>query len=151
MMGAAQFATMKPGSIFINAARGICVYIDSLAAALERKQLGGASIDVFPKEPKSNDEEFLSPLRRFDNVILTPHIGGSTLEAQANIGLEVAGKFVRYSDTGATLSAVNFPEVAVPLLAGKHRLPHIHKNIPGDYQPLTAFLLNMASIWLRKA
>ena len=131
MMGAGQFATMKPGSIFINAARGNCVDIDALALALESKELGGASIDVFPKEPKANDEEFLSPLRRFDNVILTPHIGGSTLEAQANIGLEVAEKFVRYSDTGATLSAVNFPEVAVPLLAGKHRLLHIHKNIPG--------------------
>ena len=131
MMGAAQFATMKPGSIFINAARGSCVDIDALAAALESKHIGGASIDVFPKEPKGNDEEFLSPLRKFDNVILTPHIGGSTLEAQANIGLEVAEKFVRYSDTGATLSAVNFPEVAVPLLARKHRLLHIHKNIPG--------------------
>jgi D-3-phosphoglycerate dehydrogenase len=131
MMGAAQFAKMKPGSIFINAARGSCVDIDALAAALESKQLGGASIDVFPQEPKTNDEEFMSPLRRFDNVILTPHIGGSTLEAQANIGLEVAEKFVRYSDTGATLSAVNFPEVALPLFAGKHRLLHIHKNIPG--------------------
>jgi phosphoglycerate dehydrogenase-like enzyme len=77
--------------------------------------IGGAAIDVFPKEPKANDEEFLSPLRKFDNVILTPHIGGSTLEAQANIGLEVAEKFARYSDTGTTLSAVNFPEVAIPL------------------------------------
>ena len=131
MMAAKQFATMKPGSIFINAARGNCVDIDALAAALDSKQLGGASIDVFPKEPKANDEEFLSPLRRFDNVILTPHIGGSTLEAQANIGLEVAEKFVRYSDTGTTLSAVNFPEVVVPLLAGNHRLLHIHKNVPG--------------------
>jgi D-3-phosphoglycerate dehydrogenase len=131
MMGAKQFAKMKPGSIFINAARGSCVDIDALVAALESKHLGGASIDVFPKEPKTNDEEFISPLRAFDNVILTPHIGGSTLEAQANIGLEVAEKFVRYSDTGATLSAVNFPEVALPLHTGKHRLLHIHKNIPG--------------------
>lgn len=131
MMGADQFAKMKSGSIFINAARGTCVDIDALAAALESKHIGGAAIDVFPKEPKTNDEEFLSPLRKFDNVILTPHIGGSTLEAQANIGLEVAEKFVRYSDTGATLSAVNFPEVAVPMLAGKHRLLHIHRNIPG--------------------
>lgn len=131
MMGARQFAKMKSGGIFINAARGHCVDIDALAAALESKQLGGAAIDVFPKEPKANDEEFLSPLRRFDNVILTPHIGGSTLEARANIGLEVAEKFARYSDTGATLSAVNFPEVTVPLLAGKHRLLHIHKNVPG--------------------
>ena len=131
MIGAEQFAKMKPGSIFINAARGTCVEIDALAAALESRHLGGAAIDVFPKEPKANDEEFLSPLRKFDNVILTPHIGGSTLEAQANIGLEVAEKFVRYSDSGTTLSAVNFPEVTVPLLAGKHRLLHIHKNMPG--------------------
>lgn len=131
MMGAAQFAKMKPGSIFINAARGTCVDIDTLTAALESKHIGGAAIDVFPKEPKGNDEEFVSPLRKFDNVILTPHVGGSTLEAQANIGLEVAEKFARYSDTGSTLTSVNFPEVAVPLLAGKHRLLHIHKNIPG--------------------
>ena len=96
MMGAKQFAKMKFGSIFINAARGTCVDIDALAAALESKQLGGAAIDVFPTEPKANDEEFISALRKFDNVILTPHIGGSTLEAQANIGLEVADKFVRY-------------------------------------------------------
>ncbi len=131
MMGAEQFARMRPGSIFINAARGTCVAIDALAAALESGHLAGAAIDVFPKEPGSNNEEFLSPLRRFDNVILTPHIGGSTIEAQANIGLEVAEKFVRYSDTGSTLSAVNFPEVAVPSFRGKHRLLHIHNNVPG--------------------
>ncbi|HMY01390.1 MAG TPA: phosphoglycerate dehydrogenase, partial [Agitococcus sp.] len=131
MMGAEQFAQMKQGSIFINAARGTCVDIDALAAALESGHIAGAAIDVFPKEPKANDEEFLSPLRKFDNVILTPHIGGSTLEAQANIGLEVAEKFARYSDTGTTLSAVNFPEVAIPLQAGKHRLLHIHNNVPG--------------------
>ncbi|MEC5217217.1 D-3-phosphoglycerate dehydrogenase [Actimicrobium sp. GrIS 1.19] len=131
MMGAAQFARMKSGSIFINAARGQCVDIDALAATLESRHLGGAAVDVFPNEPKSNSEEFLSPLRRFDNVILTPHIGGSTQEAQANIGLEVAEKFARYSDTGSTLSAVNFPEIAVPLFGGRHRLLHIHQNIPG--------------------
>ncbi|NNM50678.1 MAG: phosphoglycerate dehydrogenase [Pseudomonadales bacterium] len=131
MMRAEQFADMKKGSIFINAARGTCVDIDALAAALESGHVAGAAIDVFPAEPKANNEEFLSPLRRFDNVILTPHIGGSTLEAQANIGLEVAEKFVRYSDTGTTLSAVNFPEVAVPMQEGKHRLLHIHRNIPG--------------------
>ncbi len=126
-----QFAQMKPGSIFINAARGTCVVIEDLAAAIESKHLNGAAIDVFPKEPKANDEEFISPLRGFDNVILTPHIGGSTQEAQANIGLEVADKFVRYSDNGTTLSAVNFPEIALPLTEGKHRLLHIHQNVPG--------------------
>jgi D-3-phosphoglycerate dehydrogenase len=131
MMRAEQFAQMKKGAIFINAARGTCVEIDDLAAALESGHLNGAAIDVFPKEPKANDEEFLSPLRAFDNVILTPHIGGSTQEAQANIGLEVAEKFVRYSDAGATITAVNFPEVALPQQEGTHRLLHIHKNIPG--------------------
>ena len=131
MMRAEHFAQTKPGSIFINAARGTCVDIDALAAAITSKHLNGAAIDVFPKEPKSNDEEFVSPLRGLFNVILTPHIGGSTLEAQANIGLEVAEKFTRYSDTGATTTSVNFPEVSLPVTPGKHRLLHIHKNVPG--------------------
>lgn len=131
MMRAEHFAQMKAGSIFINAARGTCVDIDALAVAITSKHLNGAAIDVFPKEPKSNDEEFVSPLRGLFNVILTPHIGGSTLEAQANIGLEVAEKFARYSDTGATTTSVNFPEVSLPVTPGKHRLLHIHKNIPG--------------------
>lgn len=131
MMRAEHFAQMKQGGIFINAARGTCVDIDALAEAITSKHLNGAAIDVFPKEPKSNDEEFVSPLRGLFNVILTPHIGGSTLEAQANIGLEVADKFARYSDTGATTTSVNFPEVSLPATPGKHRLLHIHENIPG--------------------
>ncbi|WP_230659085.1 phosphoglycerate dehydrogenase [Psychrobacter sp. I-STPA10] len=131
MMKAEQFAHMKEGSYFINAARGTCVDIDDLAAVLESGKLLGAAVDVFPKEPKSADQEFESPLRKFDNVILTPHIGGSTQEAQANIGLEVAEKFVKYSDAGDTVTAVNFPEVSVPSKEGSHRLLHIHKNVPG--------------------
>ncbi|ABE48992.1 MULTISPECIES: phosphoglycerate dehydrogenase [Methylobacillus] len=131
MMRAEQFAQMKKGSIFINAARGTCVDIDALARAIESKHLAGAAIDVFPVEPKSNDEEFQSPLRAFDNVILTPHIGGSTQEAQANIGIEVGEKFVRYSDAGSTITAVNFPEVSIPKQPGTHRLLHIHRNVPG--------------------
>ncbi len=131
MMGAAQFGKMKFGSIFINAARGTCVDIDAACAALAESRLAGAAFDVFPVEPKANDEEFMTPLRQFDNVILTPHIGGSTAEAQANIGLEVSEKFIRYSDNGSTLSAVNFPEVALPPHPNAHRLMHIHKNVPG--------------------
>lgn len=131
MMGAAEFAKMKKGAIFINAARGTTVDIPALAEAITSKHLNGAAIDVFPKEPKANDEIFESELRGLENVILTPHIGGSTLEAQANIGLEVAEKFARYSDSGATITAVNFPEVAVPQVPGKHRLLHIHQNVPG--------------------
>ena len=131
MMTAKEFAKMKDGSYFINAARGGCVDIDALADVLESGKVLGAAIDVFPNEPKSTDEEFISPLRRFDNVILTPHIGGSTQEAQANIGLEVAEKLVNYSDTGNTITAVNFPEVSIPFKEGTHRLLHIHQNVPG--------------------
>ncbi|MCB5184942.1 phosphoglycerate dehydrogenase [Methylobacillus gramineus] len=131
MMRAEDFAKMKKGGIFINAARGTCVDIDALAAAIASKHLGGAAIDVFPVEPKGNDEEFVSALRPYENVILTPHIGGSTQEAQANIGIEVGEKFVRYSDAGSTITAVNFPEVAIPQQTGTHRLLHIHRNVPG--------------------
>jgi len=131
MMGAAEFEVMKDGVIFINASRGTVVDIDALAEALENKKVAGAAIDVFPVEPKGNDEEFISPLRAFDNVILTPHIGGSTKEAQENIGLEVASKLAKYSDNGSTLSAVNFPEVSLPGHVGTSRLLHIHQNHPG--------------------
>jgi D-3-phosphoglycerate dehydrogenase len=131
MIGAAQLAAMKPGSHLINASRGSVVDIDALAEALERRHLHGAAIDVFPVEPQGNDSAFVSPLTRFDNVILTPHIGGSTLEAQVNIGTEVAAKLIRYSSNGSTTSAVNFPEVALPAHTGRSRLLHIHRNVPG--------------------
>ena len=131
MIAAAQLAQMRPGSYLVNAARGTVVDIDALVAALDAKHLLGAAIDVFPVEPKGNDDPFVSPLTRFDNVILTPHIGGSTAEAQASIGAEVAVKLLRYSNNGSTSSAVNFPEVSLPAHAGKSRLLHIHKNVPG--------------------
>ena len=131
MMGAAEFARMKKGSCFLNAARGSLVDIEALAAALRTKHLAGAAIDVFPKEPKTEGEEFVSPLRGMSNVILTPHVGGSTEEAQANIGIEVAEKLIKYSNNGSTLSAVNFPEVSLPAHGGHHRLLHIHRNQPG--------------------
>ena len=131
MIARAQLAEMKSGSILINASRGTVVDIDALAEHLENGRLGGAAIDVFPVEPRSNDEEFVSPLRRFDNTFLTPHIGGSTIEAQENIGMEVAEKLARYSDNGTSISSVNFPEVALPTHAGSHRLLHIHHNTPG--------------------
>lgn len=131
MIGEKEIRAMKKGGILINAARGTVVEIDALAAALADKHLNGAAIDVFPVEPRSNKDEFISPLREFDNCLLTPHIGGSTMEAQANIGLEVAEKLVRYSDNGTSITSVNFPEVALPSHPGKHRLLHIHQNIPG--------------------
>jgi len=136
MIGQEQFSAMKEGAIFINASRGTVVDIPALAQALESKKVAGAAIDVFPVEPGSNDDEFISALRGFDNVILTPHIGGSTKEAQANIGLEVATKLAKYSDNGSSLSAVNFPEVSLPEHSapgqtGTSRLLHIHHNQPG--------------------
>jgi D-3-phosphoglycerate dehydrogenase / 2-oxoglutarate reductase len=131
MIGAEQLSWMKKGSILINASRGTVVDIEALAAALESGLLAGAAIDVFPVEPRSNDEEFVSPLRKFDNCILTPHIGGSTMEAQENIGLEVAEKLIRYSDNGSTQTSVNFPEVALPSHPDQHRILHIHQNVPG--------------------
>jgi D-3-phosphoglycerate dehydrogenase len=131
MIGAAELARMREGSHLINASRGTVVDIDALAEALRTKHLAGAAIDVFPVEPKSPKDEFVSPLRGLDNVILTPHVGGSTEEAQQNIGTEVAGKLIKYSNNGSTLSAVNFPEVSLPEHPGKHRLLHIHRNQPG--------------------
>ena len=131
MIGVKQFEQMKKGSILINASRGTVVDIDALCDALRDKHLLGAAIDVFPVEPKSNNDEFISPLREFDNVFLTPHIGGSTIEAQENIGMEVAEKLVKYSDNGTTVTSVNFPEVALPAQDGRHRLLHVHKNVPG--------------------
>ena len=131
MMGEREIRAIKKGGILINAARGTVVDLDALAAAIKDEHLIGAAIDVFPVEPRSNNEEFVSPLRGLDNVILTPHIGGSTAEAQANIGLEVAEKLVKYSDNGTSVSSVNFPEVALPSHPGKHRLLHIHQNVPG--------------------
>jgi len=131
MIGAAQIARMRTGALLINASRGTVVDIEALASALQREHLAGAAIDVFPAEPKGNDDPFVSPLVGMDNVILTPHIGGSTLEAQDNIGIEVAAKLVRYSDNGSTLSAVNFPEVSLPEHPNSRRLLHIHQNVPG--------------------
>ncbi|MBD1549987.1 phosphoglycerate dehydrogenase [Pseudomonas typographi] len=131
MIGEEEIRSMKKGSILINAARGTVVRLEALAQAIKDKHVLGAAIDVFPVEPRSNDDVFESPLRGLDNVILTPHIGGSTAEAQANIGLEVAEKLVKYSDNGTSVSSVNFPEVALPAHPGKHRLLHIHQNIPG--------------------
>ena len=153
MIGAAEIAAMKPGGILINAARGTVVEIEPLAEALRQKKLLGAAVDVFPVEPRSNKDEFVSPLRGLDNVILTPHIGGSTLEAQANIGLEVAEKLVKYSDNGTSTSSVNFPEVALPAHPGKHRLLHIHENRPGVLSEINRILsenqINIAAQFLQ--
>jgi D-3-phosphoglycerate dehydrogenase len=153
MISAAEIAAMKPGSVLINASRGTVVEIEPLAEALRVGKLLGAAIDVFPVEPRSNKEMFESPLRGLDNVILTPHVGGSTMEAQANIGIEVAEKLVKYSDNGTSTSSVNFPEVALPAHPGKHRLLHIHRNVPGVLAEINrvfaASQINIASQFLQ--
>ena len=131
MMGAHEIAHMKPGAVLINNARGTVVDLDALAEALRGRQLLGAAVDVFPYEPGSNNERFNTPLQNLTNVILTPHIGGSTSEAQARIGEEVARKLLDYSDVGTTVGAVNFPEVQLPKKPNGTRYMHVHRNVPG--------------------
>jgi len=136
LMSATEIASMRKGSYLINASRGTVVDIEALSVALKSGDIAGAAIDVFPVEPKSNDDRFESPLVGLDNVLLTPHIGGSTLEAQENIAVEVASKLVRYSDNGTTRSAVNFPQVSLPDHGNTRRIMHIHRNEPGVLQSI---------------
>lgn len=153
MIGAHELDQMKPGSVLINASRGRVVEIGPLALALRARRLAGAAIDVFPTEPAGSREVFISELRGLDNALLTPHIGGSTLEAQAHIGSEVADKLIKYSDNGTTSSSVNFPEVALPAHPGKHRLLHIHRNMPGVLSELNRVFsshhINIAAQYLQ--
>ncbi len=131
MIGARELGLMRPGASLINASRGLVVDVTALAEALRAERIGGAALDVFPEEPAGRGQPFVSPLIEFDQVILTPHIGGSTEEAQENIGREVADKLIRYSNLGSTLTSVNFPEVSLTDHPGMHRLIHIHQNRPG--------------------
>jgi D-3-phosphoglycerate dehydrogenase len=153
MMGEAQFRAMKPGAYFINNARGTVVDIDALARALKDKHLRGAAVDVFPKEPAGNKEKFVSPLQGLENVILSPHIGGSTEEAQERIGAEVARKLIDYSDIGSTLGAVNFPQVQLPPRPNGTRYMHVHRNVPGMMGKLndifSKYSMNIASQFLQ--
>ena len=154
MIGAQELALLPQGSFLVNAARGQIVVIEDLVESLKAKHLNGAAIDVFPEEPASNNHPFESPLLEFDNVILTPHIGGSTQEAQVNIANEVADKLIKYSNNGSTSSAVNFPEVSLP---GLHpdltRVMHIHENKPGMLEQINhAFSsqkINIAAMYLQ--
>ncbi|MDK9696228.1 MAG: phosphoglycerate dehydrogenase [Siculibacillus sp.] len=153
MMGAGEFAKMKKGAYFINNARGTVADLDALAEALKSGHLAGAAIDVFPKEPKSNAERFVSPIQGLANVILTPHIGGSTEEAQERIGAEVARKLVDYSDIGSTSGAVNFPQVQLPPRPNGTRFIHVHENRPGMLNKLNNLIsdrgLNIGSEYLQ--
>jgi len=139
MISAEQVALMKKDSCLINASRGDVVDYRAAAEGLRNKHLSGIAADVFPREPASNEEPFISELQEFNNVILTPHIGGSTLEAQANIGTEVAEKLVKYSDTGSTIGAVNFVEISLQPNVSKQRFLHIHRNVPGVLREVNDF------------
>ncbi|MFG0293137.1 MAG: phosphoglycerate dehydrogenase [Phycisphaerales bacterium JB050] len=132
LIGERELSIMKPGAYLINNARGTVIDLHALRAAIESGRLGGAAVDVFPEEPKSNEAPFESPLAGLPNVILTPHIGGSTVEAQENIAIEVGTKLLRLMNEGATATAVNVPEVDLPSLhADHHRIVHFHRNEPG--------------------
>src|SRR5579859_138668 len=155
LIGREQLGRMRAGSHLINASRGKVVDLEALADAVRSGHLAGAAVDVFPREPSSNEERFETPLSGLDNVILTPHVAGSTVEAQRSIGTEVAAKLVKYSDNGSTLTAVNFPEVSLPEHRGKHRLLHIHRNQPGVLARINGILseskINVASEYLETA
>ena len=136
MIGAAEIAALKPGAFLINNSRGTVVDLDALAEGLRSGHVAGAAVDVFPKEPASNSERFVTPLQGIPNVILTPHVGGSTEEAQERIGTEVAKKLIDYSDTGATVGAVNFPQVQLPTRPVGTRFMQVQANVPGNLQRL---------------
>ena len=131
MIGAAEIGRMKPKSYLINASRGTVVDIEALAGAIGSGHLGGAAVDVYPTEPETNSDGFVTALQGLPNVILTPHIGGSTVEAQAAIGREVAVSLVRFVATGTTTGSVNFPHLELPMRKGAHRILNVHKNVPG--------------------
>jgi D-3-phosphoglycerate dehydrogenase len=153
MISTAELAVMKKGACLINASRGDVVDYESVAKSLKEKHLAGVAADVFPVEPASANEKFITELQDFKNTILTPHIGGSTIEAQANIGLEVAEKLVKYSDTGSTIGAVNFVEISLNANGSKQRFLHIHKNVPGVLREINNVFssrgINIASEYLQ--
>ena len=153
MIGPDEIAAMKPGALLINNSRGTVVDLEAAAAALRAGRIAGAAVDVFPTEPASNNEKFVSPLQNLPNVLLTPHIGGSTAEAQERIGEEVGRRLVEYSDSGSTIGAVNFPQVQLPTRPNGIRFMHVHRNVPGLLRKVNDvfgdFGLNIAAQYLQ--
>jgi D-3-phosphoglycerate dehydrogenase len=145
MIGERELSLMPKGSYLLNASRGTVVVIPALAAALKSGHLAGAAIDVYPEEPESNSDGFVTPLQGLPNVILTPHIGGSTVEAQAAIGAEVGGALIKYVATGATTGAVNFPQVEMPPSRGTHRVLNVHRNVPGVLRDINAIVSELGA------
>jgi D-3-phosphoglycerate dehydrogenase len=145
MIGEREIALMQKGSFLLNASRGTVVVIPALADALKRGHLAGAAIDVYPEEPESNSDGFVTALQGLPNVILTPHIGGSTMEAQAAIGSEVGNSLIKYVATGATTGSVNFPQVEMPPSKGTHRVLNVHRNVPGVLRDINAIVSEMGA------
>lgn len=143
MIGAEHFAKMKPGSFFLNLSRGNVVDINALKDSLESGHLKGAAVDVYPQEPKSNNESFTSPLQGLSNVILTPHIGGSTQEAQENIGKDASNKILNYLDTGSSSGSCTVPALSLPIQKDTHRILHIHKNVPGVLSAINSTMADL--------
>lgn len=145
MIGPAEFAAMKPGACLLNASRGTVVQIDALAAAVKAGHVGGAAIDVYPREPETNSDGFESELRGLPNMILTPHIGGSTEEAQEAIGKEVSAALTKFVNAGATTGSVNFPIVELAMSPGAHRILNIHRNVPGVLRDINKIVSDLSA------
>ncbi|NLF24434.1 MAG: phosphoglycerate dehydrogenase [Deltaproteobacteria bacterium] len=145
LIGEAEIAKMKRGSYLLNLSRGSLIDFSAVKAAIESKHLAGAGLDVYPAEPKTNKEEFKCDLAGMENVILTPHLGGSTEEAQYNIGVEVASAFIKFIDNGTTTGAVNFPQVELPLFPNSHRILNVHRNVPGVLSSVNKILSDLGA------
>lgn len=145
MIGDAELAEMKKGSYLINASRGTVVDIDALVKALKSGHLSGAAIDVYPEEPEINSDGFMTPLQGLNNVILTPHVGGATEEAQSHIGEEVPAALIRALNTGSTIGSVNFPAIDLPLSKHTHRILNVHKNVPGVLSEINRIVSNLGA------
>ncbi len=143
LMNEKRLGKMKRGAILINLSRGDVMDVKAVKEALKKKQLGGLAVDVFPTEPKSNQDKFESPLQRLPNVILTPHIGGSTLEAQEAIGIDVAEKLISFTDTGNSAGSLTVPDMSLPILHNAHRILHVHHNVPGVLSQINTLMSKM--------
>jgi D-3-phosphoglycerate dehydrogenase / 2-oxoglutarate reductase len=145
LIGKNELAKMKKGSYLLNTSRGTLIDFAALKEAVESGHLAGAAIDVYPAEPKSNKEAFHCDLAGVPNIVLTPHLGGSTEEAQLKIGQELAGTFIKFIDEGATVGAVNFPKVSMPLDENSHRILNVHKNVPGVLKDINSIISNLGA------
>jgi D-3-phosphoglycerate dehydrogenase len=143
LINSQRLKKLKPGAVLINLSRGDVMDVWAVKEALEKKHLGGLAVDVFPEEPKSNKDLFASPLQGLPNVILTPHIGGSTVEAQEAIGLDVAEKLVAYTESGTSAGSLSVPDLSLPVVDNAHRILHIHRNVPGVLSSINGVLSKM--------